>query len=616
MKAKEKKRFLLLAAVGVILAVTACAKEPEQVQEIRPTILLASSPTPTDQQNNTPTMAPTEVPAETEVPTATPTPASTVTPSSTPLPTESPTPTPSPTPAWRGTEGDVAFSEAGYFFDEDLWLELTIENGKEGYITYTMDGTEPVADGNIYGEAVYLPGSDAVSPMVYTIRAKAWYTDGSSSDTYVHTYFVGEQVTERYTTMVFSLNGEPAELTEEPDGILYGENYKQRGRESERKVSVEAVSADGKLLFAQYAGVRVFGGSSREHPVKSLKLYARKEYQEDMGTFGTSVFGSTTLDGTKLIKKYDKLVLRNGGDDFQSGFIRDELAQRLAGKAGFAAYEAVVPAVAYLNGEYYGYYWLHESYCDKYFQYRNGKSDGEYVVLEGSEKNKSLKEDELENAAAKEYNRTYKKYSKADLTDDTVYAEVCDWIDVENYLDYMAFNIYISNYDWPQGNYRCFRYYAAEGEEYGEGEKDGRWRFLMHDADVGFATYSSTAEKGAKRNDITQVTDSSNDRYSALLTGLLKREDCKTYFINKMLEYRDGALSYESVCETLDAMCAERDAELPYYLEHLKELKKTGAEIYSKAERTESHIQKIKEFAKLRGDYITKYLEDYFGIDL
>ena len=83
-----------------------------------------------------------------------------------------------------------------------------------------------------------------------------------------------------------------------------------------------------------------------------------------------------------------------------------------------------------------------------------------------------------------------------------------------------------------------------------------------------------------------------------------------------MLEYRDGALSYESVCETLDSMCAERDAELPYYLEHLNELKKTGAEIYAKAERTEKHVQKIKDFVKLRGDYITEDLEVYFGIDL
>jgi len=619
-KNKRKNPGIICLMAGILFGLTACNETPVKMQEIKPTIIAASTPTPIIVPTNTPmpTITPV-VETETPVPTATPepteSPTPTLTPTITPAPTNTPTPSPSPTPVRKGTEGEVTFSEAGYFFAEDLLLELEIAQERDGYITYTMDGSEPEAEGTQYEAPLLLAGTEEASPNVYTIRAKAWYADGSSSETYVHTYFVGEQVESRYSTLVFSISGNPAELTGEPDGILYGENYTKRGRESERKVSIEAITAEGEPLFAQYAGVRVYGGSSRKFAVKSLKLFARKEYQEDKGTFGLSVFESTTVDGRKLIKKYDKLVLRNGGDDFQLAFLRDELAQRLAEKAGFAAYEAVVPAVAYLNGEYYGFYWLHESYCDKYFQKRNGDSDGEYIVLEGSDSHKSLKEDPAEYEAAREYNRTYAKYSKADLTDETIYAQVCDWIDVENYLDYMSFNMYISNYDWPGGNYRCFRYYAAEGEEYGIGEKDGRWRFLMHDADVGFATYYS-AEEAADNNDITQVLAPDGKRRSALLAALLKREDCQTYFIDKMLEYRDGALSYESVCETLDAMCAERDGEFPYYLEHLNQLRKAGAGVWATAGNTKKSLDKIKDFAKIRGDYVTKYLEEFFEMEL
>ncbi|MBP3578882.1 MAG: CotH kinase family protein [Lachnospiraceae bacterium] len=617
MKRKEILSTMLVIMVGGLLLLNSCQTEEELPQIIKPTILLPASPTPT-MLLPTPTdkapvsIIPTEVLPEVQEPDKVATPVLT----ETPTPTVTLTPTPTVTPTPRQTEGEVSFSEAGYFFSDSVQIELSMVRDKEGYITYTMDGTEPAEESTRYETPLLLEGTEEASPRVYSIRAKAWYDDGTCSDTYVHTYFVGQQVEERYTTVVFSINGNPEELTEGPDGILYGENYEKRGRNSERVVSVEAITAEGELLFAQFAGARVFGGTSREHPVKSLKLFARKEYQAGKGTFETTMFGSTTLDGTKRIEKYDKLVLRNGGDDFQRGFLRDELAHRLAEKAGFDAYEAVIPAVGYINGEYYGFYWMHESYCDKYFQYRNGKSDGEYIVLEGSDRYKSISSDEAEAAAAKEYNRQYKKFAAADLTEDAVYAEVCAWIDVENYLDYMAFNMYISNYDWPQGNYRCFRYYAAEGEEYGIGEKDGRWRFLMHDADVGFATYSDSADRGASRNDIKAVFTSSNDHYSALLTALVKREDCKQYFIDKMLEYRDGVLSYESVCETLDAMCAERDAELAYYFEYLKELNKTTGGIYAKSSTTERHIEKIKEFAKLRGDYVTKYLEDYFGVEL
>ena len=204
------------------------------------------------------------------------------------------------------------------------------------------------------------------------------------------------------------------------------------------------------------------------------------------------------------------------------------------------------------------------------------------------------------------------------MTKDATYNELCSLVDVESYLDYMSLNMYVANYDWPQGNYRIFRYYAAEGEEYGTGETDGRWRFLMHDADVGFGTYQSTDDAGAARNDLKEVlSDPDNKRYAPLLTALLKREDCKQYFINNMLDYMNGALSYENVCTVLDEMCAERDTELAYYFEHFNALKEDGVpDLYARPARTEQHIERIKSFAAQRPEYMTRYLEDFFGIDL
>lgn len=543
----------------------------------------------------------------------------TLTPAPTSAPPPTPTSTPTPIPPPAGALGEVRFSEAGYFLTDTTSIELSVSSErKKGYITYTLDGTEPTKTDTLYSEPILLTTTEEVTPNVYSIRAKVWYDDGTSSKTYVHTYFLSKSIDTRYSTIVFSINGNPSELTDGPDGILYGTNYEQRGRTSERAVHIEALSPDGSLLFEQHAGARVFGGSSRKRAVKSLKLYARKEYETGKGSFSTDVFGSTTVDGTKPITKYDKLVLRNGGDDFQNAFLRDELVQRLAAASGFQGYEAVVPALAYINGEYYGFYWLHEAYCDKYFQNRNGKSDGEYVVLEGSDTYKFVSGEEIEKNAAREFNELYKKYSKLDLTKDENYEALCSLMDVESYIDYMSINMYIANYDWPQGNYRCFRYYAGEGEEYGKGEMDGRWRFLLHDSDVGFGTYQSTDDADAIRNDIIEVIgDSSHKRYSPLLAALLKRENCKQYFINNMLEYMNVSFSYEAVCAMLDTMCSERDAELSYYFEHLKKLKTAGVpDVYGRASRTDEHLERIRSFAKQRPEYITRYLEEFFHIDL
>ena len=615
MKSKRNKRTALALATGMVVCLAACSSKQDEVHTFQegatlvPTVEATAPLNPTESLSPTGTSTITRAEESTFIPTATQNEAST------PIPTVTVLPTMTPTPAWQGTDGEVRFSEAGYFFSDTLMVELVMQSGKEGYVTYTMDGTEPTENGKRYEAALVLDSTEDTSPNIYSIRAKAWYTDGTTSETYVHTYFVGQHVAERYSTIVFSINGNPAELTEGPDGILYGENYEQRGRESERVVSIEALSADGELLFSQYAGARVFGGSSREHAIKSLKLFARKEYQEGKGTFETTLFGSMTADGKKAIEKYDKLVLRNGGDDFQAAFMRDEVAHRLAEQAGFATYEAVVPAVAYINGEYYGFYWLHESYCDKYFQYRNGKSKGEYVVIEGTETQKFFSGDDMEDAATTEFNQLYKTYSNADLTDEETYEQLCAVLDVENYMEYMAFNMYISNYDWPHGNYRCFRYYADEGEAYGDGEKDGRWRFLLHDMDIGFATYT-LAEASASRNDIGQVLTKGEKRYAPLLAALLKRGDCKQFFLDTMVRLRDGVMQYETICEVVDSMCMERDTELAYYMEHLQGLKKVVEDVYATPQNTKNSVQKIKDFAELRGEYVTTYLEEFFQVDL
>ena len=63
-------------------------------------------------------------------------------------------------------------------------------------------------------------------------------------------------------------------------------------------------------------------------------------------------------------------------------------------------------------------------------------------------------------------------------------------------------------------------------------------------------------------------------------------------------------------------MCKERDTEFPFYLEHLKMLKKNGEDIWSSEGNTKKSLEKIREFAKVRGDYITEDLENYFGIEL
>ncbi len=508
------------------------------------------------------------------------------------------------------------FSLEDNFYNADLSVELRTAHASEIY--YTTDGTEPDRNATLYTEPLYFACEDTDYPTAHTVRAKAYYSDGTESAVSVHTYFAAKGATERFSEYVLSISGDPAEITEGPDGIFYGENAMLRGREAEREVHLTAWAPNGEVILSQYCGMRTYGNASRYNSIKSMKLYARKSYGDDagIGAFHTDLFQTPLADGSGLcIDEYDKLVLRNSGNDFQFAYIRDELCQVLAAEAGFADYEAVVPAVCYLNGEYYGLFWLHESYCDDYFKdkYPNAAALGEFIICEGTDVEKDVEEDDADAVYAEEFNAMYAKYADSDLTDGTVYAELCALLDVENYLDYFAFNIYLNNRDWPQNNLRCYRYVPAEGEAPGEGVYDGKWRFLVHDMDYSMGMYEQP-EVMAGYDNLSHITTAGDERYSPLFTALMEREECRGYFADKIREYADGVLDGEHMAEVCATLNGSRYLEQLKYYGHLANLRNAGDEsIWTDAGHLGGQMAIVTNFAKTRETYMLGYLEEFLA---
>jgi len=528
---------------------------------------------------------------------------------------------PSPTPVPEGMsktvsqklsfddDGSFEFSADNSFYKKDV--ELTVKAPAGWSVRYTLDGSMPTAESQEYTEPLVFEKIDGDFPDCYTLRVCAFDEKGNSSKVAARSYLVSENAEERFSTAVFFVSGNPDDLLNLPDGIFAGKNYNKRGRDYEKMVYVEALDAKGDSLLSQYAGVRIYGGASRTSSVKSMKLFSRKDYDEDNKNFKTNIFATEKLDGSgDIIKKYDKLVLRNCGNDFQFSYIRDELSQTLCKKAGMPVYEAVVPAICYLNGSYYGYYWLHENYCDKYFKEKFGDAAGEFVVVEGNEQKKNDDDDELTQKCVDEYNASYDSFIEKNLTNNAVYNSLCSFMDVENYLDYMAWNITLGNSDWPNNNYKCFRYVAAEGESAGSAFFDGKWRFLPHDMDYAYGLYDQT-ETQANYNTLKVVLNPNHKRYAPLFAKLMERADCRKYFRDKTMEYLNGVLSEESIVESYKALHAEREKELAYYYRHLKQLAGKGDDsIWSQAGHYAGYEEQIFTFAAKRGEYIIKYMDE------
>lgn len=486
------------------------------------------------------------------------------------------------------TKEELYLSAKSGFYDKDT--ELSVMSAKEGEIYYTCDGSQPdrsdTEHTHLYEEPVLLTAGEEETVSVY--KFKAYFEDGTESETITGSYFMGTGIRDRYDTLVLSLTAEDDDLYGYENGIFVegklrddwleahpGEetaydtpaNYNVRGRQSERNVYVELFEPDGKRVIAQNGGIRISGNFTRQSEQKSFKLYARAEY-DMQNKFRYPVFDDMrSLNGGAIFDKFHSLKVRNTGNDRSEGFIRDELGLTLAAQAGFTDTQSVRPVSVYINGKYQGLYWIHTTYDNDYFEERYGDFTGEMVVIGNSEMDMSVDtEDELSNRYAKEYNELYARFGAEDLTDDGMFKELDSVIDVKNYLRYFALEVYMSNRDWPFNNIEAYRY-VADDNQYTEGTVfDGRYRYLLYDVDttMGLGSVRDSLDPNQSFDTLVMLEERN---YAPLFTALMKREDCRQYFASYICDLMNGAYSPENVADVLAGMHELRKNEMGEYIE-------------------------------------------------
>lgn len=484
-------------------------------------------------------------------------------------------------------KSDIFFeTEAGYY---DKAITVTIGKSRECKIYYTTDGNVPGETVSVEKCRVYPEGGISLRGSkngytIFSITARPLFSDGSWGESAINTYVVGGGVFDRFTNLSVFITCDPDKLFGYEEGILvagklrddYIKNnpgaeviaispagYMLRGWDAERVVNVEFFTTDGQQVINQTVGARPAGAYSRASKLKSIKLFARSDYEPINNKFCYQLFGNQyAWDGSgRLITDYKRILLRSGGSDVKASQMRDEVHQMLAYQAGIIGSQLVEPVAVFINGDYYGSMWAHEVISDKWFEDHFGEYPGIMAVASGPERSKpdtryeidSIEEDQF---FYDDWNALYEWYGDIDLNDDEAYAELCKELDVKNYLMYYALNVYINNNDWPNNNHKCFRYYTAEGEEYREGTVfDGKWRFLPHDMDWIW---------GANQ-DVLNTNLMSKSTRSKLFRSLMQRKECVDIFIGCLMEIANGAFAADNYLATINAMHEERLAELEYY---------------------------------------------------
>jgi hypothetical protein len=516
----------------------------------------------------------------------------------------------------------IRFSHKDTFYDKPIQVSLSCSD-KNAIIYYTTNGDDPTIHSSVYIAPIEINANNEVTAT--TIKAMA--VNGSETgDTAIKSYITGISVFDRFDehTLVFVLSTDSYNLydyyygvavpgylrdkyleSDEYDGgeIPYNApaNWYIMGMESERDMYVEVYTSDGKQLISQAAGARVVGGYSRAADQKSWRLIARNSYSIDNGMFKFSFFDNATSQDGQLMWKYDRITLRNNANDREFAAVRDELSMTLAKQAGFPDTQEVRPAAVFLNSEYYGFAWLHEAYSDSYLEETYGGIKENYQRVKGSEQDIGGGE-----FAVNDFNQLI-KLAQEGLTDDENFKEFTELVDIDNFIMYYAIQIYIDNKDWPNNNFAAWRYYPSEGETDLTEYHDGRWRFLLFDAEFAWGLYSN----GYRDRTLTNVLQGTNHLGgdSLLLKAVLERDDMKEKFANTICDLIYGAFETENVNHTLDHLISISDNELMYALKNGYVSQWATPFSFSKSR------DEIREFAKHRPSVVLKDIEQCFELD-
>ena len=442
------------------------------------------------------------------------------------------------------------------------YLDVTLSGN--GRIYYTTNCEIPTTASPVYNGTLRLTKTTVIRAICIRDGCTA---SGVADFSYI--------INENHTLPVASLVTTPENLWDYYHGIYVegpnaaaefphvGANYWQQW---EKPATVSLYETDG-TGFTSPCGIRIFGAYSRALDMKSMSCFFRSKYGNS--SLDYPLFGDEGLDS------YEAFIFRNTGQDQYKARMRDPLLTGIAAASTNIAVQKNRPVVLYLNGSFWGVYFIREKINENYVagNYNVSKED---VILTRAN-----------GTACPEYTAMMDWVRGHDLSVAENYAHICELIDVDEYIDYIVAEIIICNTD--NGNIKFFT------------TKNGKWTWIMFDVDQSsrWADFNTVAEH------LNPNGTGSMDRFSTLLINrLLKNQTFKDKFLTRFGWQLTNVWNPENVNAAVDVI----------YELIRPEMARDCARWENSFSDWEAQVRAIRTFANTRTAYVLKHVQSYFKL--
>lgn len=442
---------------------------------------------------------------------------------------------------------EVAFSHKAGVYSEAFDLTLSAPEGME--IHYTLDGTDPrdSLTSRTYTSPITLDDTTAVSwgsaikawnryasgskpgekllPGGHIIKAYA-VGNGQESAVFTHSYFIGGTFAS-YKTMMISLSIPTGEMLGR-DGFYsnYDPNDDLTATRPRGLAVMEVFDINGTRVGNSAVELAVSGNGSSGHYQKSLRVYYKASNNKDgdlENDLNYNLFGGLCKDSEGHdITSFSRLVLRNSGNDCGETYLRDAFMQRTSAGLNVDTL-AAMPALVFVNGDFWGVYNVRERYSPEYVEAHYGVDKDNVTLLENDyayvheDCNMPFVVASGEEGDEVDFNKLVDFIKRNKMSNAANYQYVCDRLDIDSFIDMYACRLYWNARDWPENNIKIWRNKNADDPS----GVDTKWHFTLLDMDMGLSLYDFTDESSS----ITDLAFNRNSVVANIVTALMRNEE-------------------------------------------------------------------------------------------